>query len=231
MLNNLLQASREVPKELIMENKYTFAAPLNIAEVRYMDINDIIGVAETKLESFISEYGQILLFPNFVNDTLTDITIRSFDGVGHLKLGQSSLPYNIGNLRPDFKYGDVIYLVEGIADLVTIKLIEPKADVIAMQTSTLGKKQIGVLTSLTNNFVLFRDNDKAGESGARKMSYSFRDNNASFIVYEQFADLKDTGDILEMLRVHGITNDYNLANKITTYSTYYKNIIDRHFRR
>ena len=51
-----------------------------------------------------------------------------------LKLGSNSFPYNLGNLSKDFKYGDAIILVEGVADLAGLKLLDPTLNIVAMQS-------------------------------------------------------------------------------------------------
>lgn len=226
MLNKLYQQARPVPTELAYTNKYTFSASLRLIEVKYLDINDALTQGDNKLSGFIAEYGQVLLFPNLINGTLTDITLRSMDGRGHLKLGSTQFPYNVGNLRKDFRYGDPIYLVEGIGDLVMMKLIDPDLDIIAMQTSAMGKRQIDFLKDITNNFILIRDNDIAGERGARNMGYTFKHFGVNLEVYNQFHELKDTGQILELVLENTITPSDDLVDKITLYSKYYKAIID-----
>lgn len=225
MLNKLYNAARPVPESLKLENKYTFMSDFNIVEVKYLDINDVLKSNEIKLERFITEYEQILLFPNKIGDTIVDIVVRSVNGKGHLKLGNRLFPYNIGNLSPNFKYGDTLYLVEGIGDLVMLKLFNPDTNVISMQSSKLSKDQIDLVSDITNNIVLIRDNDEPGEIGAKHLLWEFSKRGINFEIKNQFGDLKDTGDVLDLILKNKKEYSQELVDRINLYTLYYQNIL------
>lgn len=224
-LNELYNLGREVPKELINLNKDTWLVSNNIIEARYLDINDAINNPNLSISTYLSQQTAVLMYPNRVGNVIIDIFVRPlYTRVAPLKLGPQILPYNIGNFRQDFKYGDPIILVEGTADLALVKLLG-ELDIIAMNTAKLPKHHLETLTKISNNFLLLADNDEPGQRAARSMTYDFRERGATLKILPQFKDYKDTGDLLQDLKLFTETQDYSLKNKIEQAKTYYRTLI------
>lgn len=221
-ISTLNNQSRDIPKELINKNKYTYFSQFNIVPIKYLDINDSM-TQDVQIKHFLAEHQQALLFPNVVSGRVTDIVVRSLDGKGHLKLGNEDFPYNVGNLSRDFRYGDTLYLVEGISDLIALKLLKPGINVIAMLTSVISKTHLETLKVITNNFVLFKDEDAAGEFGARRMLMDFKDHNLNLKVERSFSmyGFKDAGDLLDLLKRYRLLKDPADLTKIQAMQTYY----------
>lgn len=226
-INKLYDTARPVPESLYGKNKYTYFSQYNIVPCKYLDVNDILTNPNVQLKNFITEFEQILLFPNYVNGVLTDITIRSINGRGHLKLGSNQFPYNIGNLSESFRYGDTLYIVEGIGDLIAIKLINPNINIIAMQSSSLPKQYFEMLKSITNNFVLLHDNDEAGESGSIKMKREFAKHSLNLDSYPplNLYNMKDAGDLLDKIIEYHKNPIPSLLQQIKVIQQYYEIIL------
>ena len=68
--------------------------------------------------NFISEQGEVLLIANIIAGYIPLIQLRSIHGDKQfMAIGsQSKLFYGLGYLDKDFKYGDWVVIVEGLAD-------------------------------------------------------------------------------------------------------------------
>ena len=148
------------------------------------------------IKVFLQFYQEVLMIANIIDGSVINITFRSisikkeFNKWGITK----SLFYGLGDLDPNFKYGDMIVLVEGHLDRDVMKHIYP--NVLGVMTSTLSKNQVDLLKGLTNNIVLMLDNDDAGRYGTYKAKKQLSDCNVH--VLDHYMSLKDAGDLAKL---------------------------------
>lgn len=219
-LGEIYSLTRPVPTTLAADNKYILLSQ-GIIETGYLDINDIL-LKSTPLDSYIKEFGQVLVFPNKCNGEIINLLVRPLNGkAAMLKLGNNALPYNIGNFSKDFKYGDPIILVEGIADLGAIKLLDNTLNVVAMQSASLPREHYDVIASFTNKVIILNDNDKAGNTAKRKMIQTFKEYNITTKFVEQYSGLKDTGEILDKVLLYRRTKNADIQTDIELIKMYY----------
>ena len=228
-IKEMYEASRPVQISKKKTNKYIWAVCNNIIKAKYFDINDTFRV-QTPLNDFVRHNGAVLLVPNIINKTMVGLNIRSLENGRILKFDNISLPYGIGSLRKDFKYGDPIFVVEGLGDYAAIKLINKDIDVLTMQTNEISRNDYSTYTSLTNNIVLIPDADERGRSSAKRMKYRFRELGVTVNVINQYGDFKDTGDLLELVmqvdKFKGMRKYLQEELRIAT--QYYKLMINRY---
>lgn len=207
-------------------NKYTFLAYNNIIEAKYLSVNNLPQL-DTKLSSYIAQHSKILLFPSIIDGKIDTMVVRPMLTNGTpLTLTSGKLPFNIGNINKDFKYGDPLILVEGLADIGGLKLIDSTLNIISFNSSALANQYYEIVASLTYNVILVPDKDKAGEISVKKTRKEFKKFNISLKVVEQFQDLKDTGDIVELLLQYTKTDNkqvkQTIKQKLELIKVYYK---------
>lgn len=225
-LEQLYNLAKPLTSKDIFLNKYTFLAYNNIIEAKYLSVNSLPQL-DTKLSPYIMQHSKILLFPSKINNIIDTIVVRPMLTNGTpLTLASGKLPFNIGNISEDFKYGDPLILVEGLADIGGLKLIDNTLNIIAFNSSALAKQYYEIVASLTHNIILLPDKDKTGEISIRKMKREFKKFNISLKVVEQFQDLKDTGDIVELLLQYNTINNKQvkqvIKQKLNLIKVYYK---------
>lgn len=224
-LVGLYNNAHNITKEMSHRNKYTFLAYLNILKGRYLDINDVL-TNDLDLGRYIERHGEIMLFPNYVNGKMVDIFIRPIDNLSTpLTYKLKDLPYGIGNLTSNFKYGDTIFVVEGIADYGALKLIDKDINVIALRTNGFPKSMYGLLASITNNIVMIPDSDEAGHVNIKKATRRFKELGVTFSYFEQYYKYKDTGDFATDVLEYTKTKSIELKEDIELASKYYINNI------
>lgn len=167
---------------------------------------------------FIKEHREVLLIANLCNGVPISMTIRSIKSKHFIDWGNTrGMLYGLGTLSEDFRYGDPIVLVEGNKDTDTMKSLVYK-NTLGILTSSLSDGQIKVLQSLTNNVFLMLDNDEFGRKGTQKAIRRLKPN-FKVTVIEHYEGLKDSGDLVDLLRDNRITD----VNFITSY---YSNMIE-----
>lgn len=226
-LSKLWGMARPIPKELELVNKYTWLGVNNLLPVKYLDLNDTIIQPDIAIKNYLIKNEAVLLFPNTVNNIIVNLYIYPLYNKGKpLKLGVEMLPYNIGKLREDFKYGDPLILVEGIGDLAALKLMDTELDVVAMCSSKLSLTQVEFLSHITNNIIVIPDNDDAGNTGFTKMWYQFRDFKINAVSIDQFRYFKDVGDFLDKVVYYYKTNDSTILDDVNLAWKFYITAIE-----
>lgn len=163
------------------------------------------------IKIFLQFYQEVLMIANIISGTVTNLTFRSislkkeFNKWGTTK----SLFYGLGDLDKNFRYGDMIVLVEGHLDRDMMKTLYP--NVLGVMTSTLSKNQVELLSYLTNKVVLMLDNDEAGKYGMRKAKSQLKDFEVH--VLEHYGKLKDAGDLAK-LEIYDPNNDLDYIKTI-----------------
>lgn len=174
------------------------------------------------VKSFIINNNKVLMMANIIAGKVVGITFRTLEGPkDFLTWGNNKGNfYGLGQLAPNFKYGDPIILVEGLFDCDVVK--QYYTNTLAVLTSGLTKNQTAVITRLTNNIILMLDNDEAGIKGTRLSENAIREK-CNVRLFQHHPKCKDPGDIITM----EINNDedYDFIN------TYYKMSIENLVRR
>jgi 5S rRNA maturation endonuclease (ribonuclease M5) len=222
-LKEIYSLGQEIPEYLKDHNKYTWLAFNKLIEMHYIDINDILN-KKTPINSFVMQHGAALLIPNIVNNKIVDMTVKALNSSATIKYKNVSLPYNIGNLK-NFQYGDPLYVVEGVADVAGLKLIDPNINVIALQTNTIPNDMLPIYQALTNNIVLLLDNDKAGQVQYGKLKRKLGELGINTFFFKQFGSLKDTGEIVELVMSYKKMGVVNILNELNNVNLYYKSQI------
>lgn len=222
-LEEIYDLGQDIPDFLKNHNKYTWLAYHKLLSLRYIDINDILN-KKTPINSFVMQHGAALLIPNIVHNKIVDMTIKALNSGATIKYKNISLPYNIGNFK-DFKYGDPIYVVEGVADVAGLKLVEPNINVIALQTNTISNEMLSIYKALTNNIVLLLDNDKAGQVQYGKLKRKLNELGINTFFFKQFGSFKDTGEIVDLVMSYKKTGSEHLLTELNNVNLYYKSQI------
>ena len=172
------------------------------------------------VRSFIQNKNQVLMMANIISGKVVGLTFRTVEGPkDFLTWGNNRGNfYGLGQLSPDFKYGDPIVLVEGLMDCDVVKQFYPNT--LAVLTATLTKNQVAVLTRLTNNVILMLDNDDAGQQGTKKSIRSIQDK-CSIRVFNHYPKLKDAGDIVKA----ELNKDENYDFIVNYYKQGLKNLV------
>lgn len=222
-IHEVYNMAKDIPEYLKDYNKYTWMGYHKIIKVKYIDVNDVIK-HKTPLNNFITEHGAALLFPNIINDHIVDISVKALNSKSILNFKVKSFPYNIGQLN-NFKYGDALFVVEGIADVAGLKLIDPTIPIVALKTNDINKESYEIYKNITNKIVLILDNDKAGQMQITKIRLKLKELGIQTFVIDQFATLKDTGDIVDLIMSYNKTKDTSLLSLLNNINLYYKSQI------
>jgi|GEM_PF-3761182 len=226
-LKEIYEKARTIPESIKDTNKYTFFGYNKVIPIKYMSVNDTFEI-QTSLNDFIRSSGDILLFPNIIDGEITDLFIRSIKNKSaFLTYRESDIPYGAGYINEKFKYGNPLFVVEGIGDYGALKLIYPSINVVAMMSNSIPNSMYDIYAGITNNIVLLPDNDSAGLFQVNLIRKEFKKRDVTVTVIKQFSNLKDTGDIADMiLEYKKEKNDY-IKNKIDLAIKYYKLKVDK----
>ena len=220
----LYKISEEVSEEKASINKYTYLAwkfkfpHYRILNLKQVMLNGLHTRMPKYLLDFISEQGEVLLIANIIEGFIPLIQLRSLYGEKKFSVvgSQSKLFYGLGYLDSNFKYGDWVVIVEGIADADLCRGLYP--NVLATMTSRITKSQFEVLKLLTNNIILIGDNDIPGKKGTKANKQLIQKEGMNARIIFQYGDFKDIGELGDsLLNNDGVT--FNIAAK------YYKSKI------
>lgn len=146
---------------------------------------------------FINEEGEVMVIANILLKQVTQIQFRAIEHKKFYALGsQSSIPYGLGFLNREFKFGDWLVITEGSSDRDALVSIYP--NIIAVMTSGLSTIQRELLKNLTNKVILLYDNDETGRRGFYRDRKKLQ--KEGFTVEEipySSKDVGDPGDILQ----------------------------------
>lgn len=213
MLGKLFSNCRSVPEEYKYKNKYCYLAVCDkLYNYRLCSLSDVIrsGVDTPQyLREFINKYGEVLVVANPMGGVITQLYFRSYTKKDFSVFGdQASIPYGLGLMDPNFKYGDPVVVVEGQADRDLFRRISP--NVVATLSAGLSKTGVKVLGKFTNRLILAYDNDKSGIESKRRDFYALRGKEFIVDTLEMPKMVKDFGDIAE-LQYSGKMYEYDYA--------------------
>ena len=224
----LYKISSKIDADKAHLNKYTYLGnKFNFPHYRLLSLKDImLNGMHTRLPknilNFISEQGEVLLIANIIEGYIPLLQLRSIKGdKAFMAVGsQSKLFYGLGYLDKDFKYGDWIVIVEGLADADIGRGLYP--NFLATMTSKITHSQFEVLKLLTNRVILIGDNDKPGRIGTKNNRKRLQEAGFDVRLIFQYGDLKDLGDLGDLL----LNNDgYTFNTAVKYYKTKIENII------
>lgn len=222
-MQELYNKLKRIPKNLINSDKYLLLG-LTALDAKYISTRDIFHIENFQIKEYIADVGDAVVFPITINNKIVSLFIRSLDSKDNpLKYNKTTIPYGFDMFDEDFKYGDPVILVEGIADLGALKLINPKYNVIAMLSNSISKESCEFLKEITNNFVIITDNDKAGDIGFKTIRKRLSGNNVRRII--PYGTTKDPGDIIDLLLKYRRTKDTFIKTEIDIIKSYYLNSI------
>ena len=210
------------PIENDTRNKYLYFAS-NYNKTNYRIItNAELAVRGKDLEipmyvkNFIKENSEVIMLCNNIKANTNGILFRSVYGKEFCNYGfGKGMFYGIGDLEPNFKYGDLIVLVEGAIDRdVCAKFITRNC--LAVLTSQMSNNQIEVIKRLTNRVVLLMDNDEAGIKGEQHMLNKLKASGINVYTINKSPRIKDLGDLVDLLRF----DIFNFNDIIKLYRTY-----------
>ena len=224
----LYKISSKIDADRAHLNKYTYLGnKFNFPHYRLLSLKDImLNGMHTRLPkhilNFISEQGEVLLIANIIEGYIPLLQLRSIKGdKAFMAVGsQSKLFYGLGYLDKDFKYGDWIVIVEGLADADIGRGLYP--NFLATMTSKITHSQFEVLKLLTNRVILIGDNDRPGRIGTKNNRKRLQGAGFDVRLIFQYGDLKDLGDLGDLL----LNNDgYTFNTAVKYYKTKIENII------
>lgn len=183
-------------KYLHMAYKYKFKHYRIITSGEVMIKAKNIDIPEF-VRMFIMNNNSVLMMANIISGKVVGITFRTLEGPKDFLTWGSNKGnfYGLGQLSPNFKYGDPVILVEGLLDCDVIKQMYPNT--MAVLTSGLTKNQAAVITRLTNRVVLMFDNDEAGRRGTSISERAIKDK-CSLTIFKHHPKCKDPGDIISL---------------------------------
>lgn len=223
-LNKFYNKLKELPEDINVNNKYLFLVKNKIIDGKYLHASEVMNLKNEKIKDFMFNVESSLIFPISVDNYITSLFFKSISIESNpLKVNKTEIPYGFDYFNKDFKYGDSIILVEGIADLGALKLLNPKLNVIAMLSNSLSKGSCEFITKLTNNFIVITDNDKAGDIGFNTIRKRLRPHTVNRV--SNYGTLKNPGEILEILMKYQKTKDTYLKNELYIIKSYYLNNI------
>lgn len=196
---------------------YTYLSSVyNLGNYRIVNLSSVLGLKDvpTYILKFISEENQCLGIFDSVNPNYC--ILRSLKDKRFVTVGScTQIPYGM-RLFDNFKYGDLLVVVEGLKDRDSLAQIYPYT--IAAQSSSLSIIAKKILELVTNNILLLYDNDDAGNKGSyRDMRYFSQ--NISINKGRHPLGVKDCGTMVDIL----YRNNDTYTNSI--YKEYYKNLI------
>lgn len=149
------------------------------------------------IKQYIKFHKNALMIANFMGNKVISIVFRNLTGEKEfMKLGiTKSTFYGLGQLSPNFRYGQPILLVEGHLD--RDKMATMFHNTLGIMTSSLSESQINILRGLTNKIYLMLDNDDAGRIGTKKALRQLK-NDFRVKVIEHDSRLKDAGELVKL---------------------------------
>lgn len=164
------------------------------------------------IKEFIKDNEEVLLLANYIGDEVSGIVFRGIKEKAFINYGfGKGTFYGIGDLDSDFKYGDLLVLVEGTIDRdICSKTITKNC--LSVLTSTVSNNQARVLKYLTNKVLLLLDNDEAGNRGTEATRRKLHNLGITTYVIPKSNKIKDLGDIASMMM-----DNKNCSNIIDMY--------------
>lgn len=188
------------------ENKYTYiSSNYHLSNYRLISSGEV-AVRGRNLDlpyyvrEFIKDHDEVLMICNVLEDEVSGIVFRGLKEKAFINygFGKGSF-YGIGDLDKNFKFGDLIVLVEGAIDRDVCKLFITK-NCLSCLTANVSNNQLQVLSCLTNRVLLLLDNDEAGINGEFNTKQKLNKAGITVCQISKSSLIKDLGDLLELKR-------------------------------
>lgn len=215
----LFSLGRKLTEDDMKFNKYTYMAyKYKYPHYRIISIGDIVSHKIVKdkdlpgyLMDFIGEQGQVLIVANIVNNQVPFVQLRALkDKMFSVYGSQTRIPYGLGYIPSKFRFGDPIFICEGLCDVDTFRGIYP--NIIGTLTAGLTSSQFEIVTRLTNKFILCYDNDKAGVSAYYRDKKKLMEKKCIVRYLRQYEHFKDVGDLAQQSYL-GNSSEFDVAFK------------------
>ena len=152
------------------------------------------------IKEFVKQNEEVLLIGNMIKDEVLGIVLRGIKEKSFINYGfGKGMFYGIGDLDKDFKYGDLIVLVEGTIDRDVCSNYITK-NCLSVLTSTVTRNQAKVLKCLTNKVLLLLDNDEAGNKGTYNTKRKLNSIGINAIIIKKSNKIKDLGDLVPLMQ-------------------------------
>lgn len=198
---------------------------LDFGHYRYVDISSIQNLKRGEdlaeyVYDFIMEQGECLLLCHVYNGHCDYLAIRSLRAKEFLTYGdKKGIPYGLYYLDPDFKYGDLIVIVEGVKDRdALVKYVY--RNVIANSGAGLSKLAKEILPFITNRVLLLYDNDETGNKSSYYDAKYLASVGISVVRGKHPNKVKDSGTLIEYERA---LKSFELEALIKAYSKIIEN--------
>ena len=154
----------------------------------------------TYVRDFVNQHGEVVLICNIINTEVSGIIFRALEEKAFINYGMGKgNVYGIGQLEPDFKYGDLLVLLEGAIDRDICSLYITKNS-LALLTNGVSNSQLQVIENLTNKVLLLLDNDDAAEQGEKSTVNKLRSKGITCYTITKSNLVKDLGDLYDLKR-------------------------------
>ena len=164
------------------------------------------------IKEFVKQNEEVLLIGNMIKDEVLGIVLRGIKEKSFINYGfGKGMFYGLGDLDKDFKYGDLIVLVEGTIDRDVCSNYITK-NCLSVLTSTVTRNQAKVLKCLTNKVLLLLDNDEAGHNGEVNTYRKLKQAGITCYTINKSDIIKDLGDLLELKRKNDVRANLIIQN-------------------
>lgn len=211
-LEAIVSLSTPLTQEDSKANKYTFFGyKYKRNNYRKFNLESLINLIHlypeyenSKFFYYINKYKETVLIINYILEKPVALFFKPFYKKDNYVIHNNYLfPYNIGFLNRTRVFKDPIILCEGIADCEYLRSIYP--DTISMLGSNLSTFNFNLLKRLTKKIILCNDNDETGYSSINKLRKKVIYNNMFFDVLKVPKDMKDAGEMLDLLKTNNRT--------------------------
>jgi len=171
------------------------------------------------IRDFVNQHNEVILIANIVANEVIGIIFRAINEKAFINWGLNKGNfYGIGQLERDFKFGDLIVLVEGTIDRDSCSIFITK-NCLSVLTSAVSKSQVQVLQCLTNKVLLILDNDEAGKNGEVLTKRRLNQYGITCYTINKSDLIKDLGDLIDLKRrsdsrINFIINSYRAQVQI-----------------
>ena len=186
-------------------NKYEwFAKTYNLRNYKVITSGELLVRGKyleipTYVKEFVRNNNEVLLIANMIEDEVSGFILRGIEEKSFVNYGLGrGIFYGIGDLDKDFKYGDLLVLVEGTIDRDVCSTFITK-NCLSILTSAVTKNQAKVIRYLTNKVLLILDNDEAGNKGTQLTKKKLNQLGINVKIINKSNKVKDLGDVAEML--------------------------------